>query len=244
MTFKNKISTAKWIQILIFYLLALVLTYTFTKFPNLIRELWISVFDLNVSFSWNHGIGLLIATIACYLLFKQDYKTSFLGNKHLKSLIIATSYLIIYSLFGLSNKFNINEHFWALIFCSSMLIYDIFEEIAWRGFLNDKLGKTPTLVKGIITGILWGLWHILIFKSFNQFGGLHYFVLLTIIVSIIMSYAVKKTNSILVAASIHGLLILRNNYVTIICIVIWTLLIITWERDKIFNRRKTAYNNG
>ncbi len=155
-------------------------------------------------------------------------------------MLVAGSYLLYYSLFGLSNKLGINEHLWAFIFCASMLTYNIFEETAWRGFLHDKLGDSPAWLKGIVTGILWGFWHVLIFKNFNQFGGLHYFVLLTIIVSIIMAYAVKRTNAILVAASIHGLLILRNNYVTVICMVFWTILIITWERDKLLNRKKTS----
>ncbi|MCM8569851.1 CPBP family intramembrane metalloprotease [Gramella jeungdoensis] len=243
MTFKQKISSAKWIQILIFYILACLLTFIFTKFPNFIKNLWISIFSLEAPFSWNHGIGLLLATLLCYLIFKGNNRTSILGSKPVKSLLIAALYLIFYSVFGLSNNFGINQHVWALIFCSSMLVYNIFEETAWRGFLHDRLAKVPTWLKGIITGILWGVWHIFIFENFNQFGGLQNFVMLTILVSIIMAYAVKKTNSILVAASIHGLMILRNNYVTIICLVLWTVLIITWEKDNLMIRRKTAYNN-
>ncbi len=241
MKLKQKLASAKWIKILVFYSLACLLTFAFTKFPNFIKKLWVSVFNLDAPFNYNHGIGLLLATLLCYFIFKSSYRTSFLGTKPAKSLLIAALYLIFYSLFGLSNNLEINEHLWGLIFCSSMLIYNIFEETAWRGFLQDSLAEVPLWLKGIVTGVLWGVWHIFIFENFDQFGGLQNFVMLTVVLSIIMAYAVHKTNSILVAASIHGLMILRNNYVTIICLVIWTLLIITWEWDRFMIKRKTAY---
>ncbi|WP_339653659.1 CPBP family glutamic-type intramembrane protease [uncultured Salegentibacter sp.] len=201
MNLKHKILCAKWKIILVFYVLACVLTYTFTQFPNLIKQLWVFVTGLEVSFSWNHGLGLFLATIICYLVFKGKYSTSFLGNKPFKSMLVAGSYLLCYSLFGLSNSFNINEHFWAFIFCASMLTYNIFEETAWRGFLHDQLGEIPAWAKGIVTGVLWGLWHILIFKDFSQFGGLAYFVLLSIGISIIM--ACGKKDQCHIGSSFH-----------------------------------------
>lgn len=152
MKFKEKIKSANWREILIYYTLAFGLTYIFTKLPNLIKNIWSYIFGLNVSFSWNHGIGLLIGVLICYRFFKENNKTTFLGTKPFKSLILTSCFLIFYAIFVLSNKFGINEHLWALIFCSSMLIYNIFEETAWRGYLNDKLGNIPTWLKGIITG--------------------------------------------------------------------------------------------
>lgn len=130
---------------------------------------------------------------------------------------------------GISNDYGINQHLWAFIFCLSTLVYDIFEETAWRGFLNDSLRPIPVWVKGVITGILWSIWHILIFKNFDQFGGFYVFLILSIIVSIVMSYAMERTNSILVASSIHALLILRDINVTIICVIIWIGMLSFWK---------------
>ncbi|MBK1442401.1 CPBP family intramembrane metalloprotease [Parapedobacter sp. ISTM3] len=91
------------------------------------------------------------------------------------------------------------------------------------------MSTIPFWLKGIITGILWAFWHLLIFDSFDPFGGLHIFVLLCIIVSIIMAYATDKTNSLLVAASIHALMMLRDMKVTVLCAVVWLVLILFWK---------------
>ncbi|SKB96253.1 CAAX protease self-immunity, partial [Parapedobacter luteus] len=190
----------KWANIALFYLLACGLTYLLIQFPNVIREVWVRLFDLKVPFNWNHGIGLLLASILAYRLFKTERRTTLFGNRPLASLLFSSIFLIAYTIVGFTNNLGVNPHLWAFITCLSTLIYDLFEESAWRGFLNDKLSTTPFWLKGIITGILWGFWHLLIFDSFDQFGGLHIFVLLCIIVSIIMAYATDKTNSLLVAA--------------------------------------------
>ena len=110
------------------------------------------------------------------------------------------------------------------------------EESFWRGYLNDLIKPKYLAIKYVITGILWSFWHLLIFEDFNQWGGFHIYLILSIIISFIIGYATTRTNSILVAASIHALLINKNLYVTIICFVIWGVMIWTWK--------KTAYNNG
>lgn len=223
------IKEAKWKAVGIFYILACALTYLLIQLPNITREVWLILFDLTPSFSWNHGFALLIVSLIAYRIFRIERKTTFLGNNPFYSVIFATIFLMAYSVVGFSNDFGIDKHLWAFIFCISTLVYDIFEESAWRGFLNDSLRPIPIWMKGIITGIFWSIWHILIFKNFDQFGGFHIFLILSIIVSILMSYATERTNSILVASSIHALLILRNINVTIICVVIWICMLIIWK---------------
>lgn len=225
----EKSKDVKWKATGLFYLLACGLTYVLIQFPNIIKGLWGSLFNFTPNFSWNHGIALFIVSTVAYRIFKVDRKTTFLGNNPYYSLIFAIVFLIAYSMIGFSNDFGINRHLWAFIFCLSTLVYDIFEESAWRGFLNDSLKPTPVWLKGIITGILWSVWHILIFKNFDQFGGFHIFLALSVFVSILMAYATERTNSILVASSIHALLILRDINSTVVCAVIWIGMLVFWN---------------
>lgn len=240
----SSVKTIKWLQILVFALLAGVLTYLFTLMPNFLKPLWEAGLGIRSPFNWNHGIGLCLAALVCYGIFRGTRKTSFLGKRPLKSIVLTFIFLGVYASAGISNSHGINPHLWALLFCLSTLIYDIFEETAWRGFLHDSLGSAAGWLKGIITGILWGVWHLLVFDDFSQFDGLHVFVLMTILVSIVMAYAVKRTNSILVAAAIHALLINKNPTVTIICLSIWLLMILTWERDNFLARKAVALRNS
>lgn len=229
----NAIKT-DWKAIIIVYGIALLLTLLVLKLPNGLKELGLLLFDFKLPFNWNHGIALLITTVIGYKFFKTKRETTFLGNDRIKSIIFPIIVLAAYSIVGISNTYGINTHLWGLFFVSMTLVYDIFEESFWRGYLNDLIKPKYLAIKYIITGILWSLWHLLIFENFNQWGGFHIFLLLSIVVSFIIGFATTRTNSILVAASFHALLISKDLYVTIICFVIWGIIILTWK--------KTAYS--
>lgn len=220
-----------WKTIIIVYGIAILLTFLLLKLPNGLKELGLILFDFKLPFNWNHGIALLIATFIGYKFFKTKRETTFLGNDGIRSIIFGLIILVAYSIVGISNKHGINPHLWGVFFVAMTLIYDILEETFWRGYLNDLIKTKYLAIKYIITGILWSLWHLLIFDNFNQWGGFHIFLLLSIIVSFIIGFATTKTNSILVASSIHALLISKNLYVTIICFVIWGIMILTWRKN-------------
>lgn len=229
-TILNAIKT-DWKTIIIVYGIALLLTFLVLKLPNGLRELGLLLFDFKLPFNWNHGIALLITTVIGYKYFKTKRETTFLGNNRIASIIFSIIVLVAYAIVGISNKYGINEHLYGLFFVSMTLVYDIMEESFWRGYLNDLIKAKYLAIKYIITGILWSFWHLLIFDNFNQWGGFHIFLLLSIIVSFIIGFATTKTNSVLVAASIHALLISKNLYVTIICFVIWGIMILTWRKN-------------
>lgn len=219
-----------WKTIVIIYGIAMVLTFLSRKIPNLIKEIGLFLFDFSLPFNWNHGFALLITSVIGYIFFRTKRKTTFLGNNKIKSIIFVLILLIAYSIVGISNRYGINKHLWGLFFVGMTFIYDIFEESFWRGYLNDLISSKYLAVKYTITGVLWSVWHLLIFENFNQWGGFYVFLLLSIIVSFIIGFAATRTNSILVASSIHALLISRNLYVTIICFVIWGIMIVTWNK--------------
>lgn len=224
----NKLKKTNWLIIVLFYVFACALSFIFLKFPNFLKEISVIVFKFNIPFNWNHGIALLLASIIGYKIVKLQHKTSFFGNNSNKTILFAVLFLSIYSLFGINNKYNINPHLWAFIFCLVTLIYDIFEETVWRGFINDNLTYLPFWLKGIITGVFWGAWHLIVFENFDQFGGIFIFILMCIILSIIIAYATDKTNSILFAATIHALFC-KTNYATLICVVLLIVLILSWK---------------
>lgn len=234
-TILNAIKT-DWKTIIVVYGIAMLLTFLLRKLPNGLRELALLLFDFILPFNWNHGIALVIATVIGYKFFKTKRETNFFGNDRIRSIIFALIVLVAYSIVGISNKYEINRHLWGLFFISMTLVYDIMEESFWRGYLNDLIQPKYLAIKYTITGILWSVWHLLIFGDFNQWGGFHIFLILSIVVSFIIGFATTKTNSILVASSIHALLISRDMYVTIICFVIWTIMILTWKKNGLQQR--------
>jgi uncharacterized protein len=83
------------------------------------------------------------------------------------------------------------------------------EEFGWRGYLQDRLFPLMGGYKGVLVlGIIWGLWHsAIIVAGYNYPGqpllGNVLMVLFTIVMGIIFSYAVLKTESIWIAVLLH-----------------------------------------
>ncbi|MFA4860956.1 lysostaphin resistance A-like protein [Methanoregula sp.] len=85
------------------------------------------------------------------------------------------------------------------------------EEYGWRFYLQDRLFALCGGYKGVVlVGLIWGLWHLplslmgLNFPANLVMGNLVYLVY-AIVVGIIFSYAVLKTESIWVAVLLHAI---------------------------------------
>ncbi|ARS36723.1 CPBP family intramembrane glutamic endopeptidase [Pontibacter actiniarum] len=226
------VKSVKWKAIAAFYAAACGLTYLFLQLPNLVANFSIRLFGFDPPFNWNHGLALFTASLLAYRLFQLPKQTTLLGTKPLKSILFSAVFLIAYTAIGIRNKYGVEEHLWAFIFCSATLVYDVLEESAWRGFLNDAFRPSSFWLKAVVTGIMWSFWHLLVFDSFAPWGGFHYFVVLSVIASVLIGYATERTNAVLVAASVHALLILKDMHVTVACLAIWLVLLLTWSNTK------------
>ena len=85
------------------------------------------------------------------------------------------------------------------------------EEYGWRFYLQDRLFAFFGGYKGVVLlGLIWGLWHLPLnlmgmnFPDNPVFGNLVYLVY-TVVIGIIFSYAVLKTGSIWVAVLLHAI---------------------------------------
>jgi membrane protease YdiL (CAAX protease family) len=132
------------------------------------------------------------------------------------SLFIVGTFILNYiSGLGVPTKeFNLNMFFSTLI---SSLILSFFvlwpnyfgEEYGWRAYLQDRLFPLLGGYKGVLLlGVIWGLWHaplILIGAIYpgQPLLGIVLMILNTIVMGIILSYAVLKTGSIWIAVILH-----------------------------------------
>lgn len=107
------------------------------------RNLWSKMTASNVGLQW-YGIAILLVPILTgsilWLLsqtWPSDYLPSIVGSNDKTSLVISGVSI------GLAAGF--------------------FEEIGWTGFAIPLLRqKHNTIVTGLITGVLWGIWHFLV----------------------------------------------------------------------------------
>lgn len=87
------------------------------------------------------------------------------------------------------------------------------EEFGWRGYLTPKLEQLmPSPVAVIVSGIIWGLWHApLILRGYNfgeahPYWGLVCMCLSCVMLSFILTWMTKKTQSVFPAAIFHMVL--------------------------------------
>lgn len=229
MNVTQQLKAVNWLKILLFYALVLAATFGARQLPNLLQLLLEQVSDIPFSVNYNHGIVTLLAALLFYRFGGIQKEISLLGNKKGRSILFPVILLAVYSIYGIANYNGVNEHLWALMICSLALGYNIMEEFAWRGFLIDGLGKTNYVIKSILSGIFWGFWHLLIFENFDQFGGFGMFFVFCVVFSFLLTFAVLRTKSVLVAAAIHAFMIQMNS-AAIICFVLFALLLLTWNK--------------
>ena len=86
------------------------------------------------------------------------------------------------------------------------------EEIGWRGYLFELMGKRDDLKSTMIIGSSWGLWHstAIILLGFNyptlRATGIPLFLIYCILLTSLMLKLTARYSSILPAVSIHGAL--------------------------------------
>ncbi|WP_276680656.1 CPBP family intramembrane glutamic endopeptidase [Empedobacter brevis] len=230
----HQLKQVNWFSILLFYSLILIGTFLIRKLPNFFQLIFGGLVDFQLPWNMNHGLIILIVSLVFYKLSKVKKDVSLLGKEKYSTLIFPLILIVGYAMYGIENNYGINKHVWASIFISITLLYDIAEEYTWRGYLNDSLGNTFWIIKSIITGIFWSVWHLFIFNDFGQFGGFGIFMLLCVIFSFVLTYSTIRTKSIIVPATIHALMA-KTNLSTLIIFIIILVLLIVW--NKIFHKK-------
>lgn len=123
----------------------------------------------------------------------------------------------------------------------TILVYGLFEEIGWRGFLQQALVWLPKLVRISVITILWFFWHL----NFDLSVSNMTFFLILLFGSWTLGFIAEKTNSLLVVSAIHSL----NNFfsdlnaykisVLALLLIIWVLSIV--YRHKLGANRMNRY---
>ncbi len=96
------------------------------------------------------------------------------------------------------------------VFLLISVIFGGLEEVGWRGYLQENLMKSKSLIPISITiGIIWGIWHLPMFfieaLSHYQYD-LFTFMLGGIMYSIYLTWLYAKTKSILLTVLFHAVI--------------------------------------
>lgn len=90
-------------------------------------------------------------------------------------------------------------------------VFGLGEEYGWRGFLWDELRPLGIVNANVLTGIIWGLWHMPLVMGAYTYGdvgwmGVVAIISFTISMSFILSALRQATDSVIPSAALHGMI--------------------------------------
>ena len=97
-----------------------------------------------------------------------------------------------------------------IVFLQAVFIYGGEEELGWRGIMQPILEKKlPFPIATIITGTVWGMWHIPLWfveGSSQQNMAFPFFLVLGVLLSFFLAALYKRTQCVFACNVFHGLI--------------------------------------
>lgn len=176
------------------------------------------------------GIGPTIGALVAFRLFhirsvmtlKGDFNNFFVPLLIYWLLPIVLIEVLAYFFTGMSSRTA----------SITILVYALFEEIGWRGFLQQVLMPVPKFVRISIVTLLWFIWHLNFDLSVSNL--LFFTILLS--GSLVLEFISVKTNSLLCVSAIHSL----NNFYSDINLykgIILSSILIIWILSIVYRRK-------
>lgn len=197
------------------------------------------------------GSGVIIGALIAISLLKKKRETAItlFGTSKSKSLIMVTIPIIILTLIGVKNEFNLDTHLYGLIAVVGTLIYCIMEEYGWRGYLQEELKTIKPWLKYLIIGFIWYLWHLTFLTKATVGDNLFFFAMM-VFGSWGIGQVAESTKSILASACFHMIIqilmfnaLIKNGIdgtekliIVGVSVVLWFIIIKKWENQ---NTRST-----
>lgn len=198
-----------WLRVLLFLVIATTISniFRFDVFeikPELQKlPTWIFIL---VSVLLEGG-GVIIAALIAFRWLKKNRETemSIFGTSKNKSIIMATIPIVVLTIIGVNNTYNLEKNFFGFIAIFGTLIYCVFEEFGWRGYLQEELKFIKPWQQYILIGFLWYFWHLSFLKNITLANNL-FFLGMMIFGSWGIGQVAQATKSILASACFHLLI--------------------------------------
>ncbi|MFZ2283621.1 MAG: CPBP family intramembrane glutamic endopeptidase [Lutibacter sp.] len=241
----NKIS---WIRILMFFIIATTISNVFRfdifELKTELEKLPTWIFILTTVFL--EGSGVIIGALIALSILRKNRNTeiTLFGTSKSKSLLMAIIPIIIISVIGVKNEFELESHLYGFIAIIGTLIYCIMEEYGWRGYLQEELKIIKPWKKYLAIGIIWYLWH-LSFLTKASVGDNLFFLTMMIFGSWGIGQVAELTKSILASACFHLIIqimmfnaLIKNGIngtekiiILIISVGIWIIIMNKWKKE-------------
>ena len=152
-----------WTQVIIFYLIAVLLSAPFRLNLFSVSEVVQLPEGLNIYFSTLKAIGPVAGYLIVRYIFRNTRDTTvstFFGDDSVRSVAALAIIPVTMTALGVSNTSGLNAHYYGFIYSTMFVVYALFEEYGWRGYLQNALRPLPERIRIILIAVLWFLWHL------------------------------------------------------------------------------------
>ena len=195
-----------WKQVLVFYLVAVGVSAIFR----------LNLFGLETNITWPlglniylfilKGIGPITGFMVIRYLLNNKVETginTFWGTDKTRSLVSIAVIPVMMTILGVSNSKGLNIHYYGLIYSTMYVIYAMFEEYGWRGYLQNALLPLPELARILLIAVLWFAWHLNFITSDMIFSQHLWHFAFLVLGSWGLIKITEKTHSLLFATAVH-----------------------------------------
>lgn len=244
-----------WKRVLIFFIIATVISNIFRfnifEFKLGLEKMpaWLTILSAILL----EGSGVVIAALIAISLLKKERKTeiTLFGTSKSKSLIMAMIPIIILTIVGVKNEFELDVHLYGFITIIGTLLYCIMEEYGWRGYLQEELKSLKPWRKYLLIGFIWYLWHLTFLTKASVGDNLFFFAMM-VFGSWGIGQIAESTKSIIASACFHLIIqimmfnaLIKNGIsgtekliILGVSVVLWFVIIKKWEKENAFANTK------
>ncbi|MBP1617745.1 MAG: abortive infection protein [Bacteroidetes bacterium] len=236
------------VRLIIFYLTAIAVSNIFRfdvfHFQAIIESLptWTMIF-----YSPLQAIGVLLGALIALKWLQKEKKldVSAFGTSMKWSVAMSIIPVLLLLIIGVDNKQGENTHYFGLVAGLSTFIYCFFEEIGWRGYLEQELKGMAELKRVLIIASLWYLWHLSFLRNPDLIQNILFFGWL-VLGSWGLGKIIQLTKSLFAATCVHMAIniLLFNGFIKEglggldkivilgILALTWVPILIIWKREK------------
>jgi membrane protease YdiL (CAAX protease family) len=180
------------LYILLYYLIAMVLRY----YLVIIKPDFFISLNTHLQ-SLLSGISPLIGGLILVKTLKRPNNLTLFSIGFWKTIFVVTLPILLFFIIG---SFNLGKPNYAIALSIVVsILYAIFEEYGWRGYLQSELSEVSAIYKYIIISVLWYFWH-LDFGLDLQHLLSYFFVLMG---SVGIGYVADKSKSLILPSLFH-----------------------------------------
>ena len=151
------------------------------------------------------GIGPLIGGLVVVKFLKRPNFLKIFGLNFWKTIVIVSIPMILFSLVGVIENGIPSLNLLKII--GIFILYALFEEYGWRGYLQSELSDLKKFYKYLIITVLWFVWHLNLELSLNNL----IFFLLLFAGSYGIGFIADRSKSLVMSALFHSFFNIGQN---------------------------------